>query len=180
MFFILDYKYTCTYTRAKLDKEVLLVPNKTIYVREGDTELWEKAETLAGGSISSLIADVLRRYVEQEERKEQMDMETIEVQLGGGRYGEEYGAEFVGRWLLPPGDETRTAEPGNDAGVYYGVALTQRGKIAVYSGHVNGLYPYGLNTYDSFEEAEADSVPTDILAAAAAAMGADYVQKLDI
>lgn len=158
-----------------------MVPNKTIYIREGDTELWEKAEKLAGGSVSSLIADALRRYVEEENRKEQMDMETIEINLGGGKYSEgPHGAQFVGRWLVSPVDEIRTLEEGSDLGVYYGVALTQRGKIAVYTGHVNELYPYRLYTYDSLEEAEENGVPTDVLAAAAAAMGADYVQKLDI
>jgi hypothetical protein len=162
-----------------------MVPNKTIYVREADTELWERAEELAGGSVSGLIADALRRYVEEEEQKEQMDMETIEVELAGRRgFGWEetsYDAQFVGQWLLNPDpDETRTGEPGYDAGAYYGVALTQRGKIAVYVRHCNDGFAPELHTYSSFEEAERDGEPADILAMASGAMGAGYVRKLDI
>ena len=158
-----------------------MVPNKTIYVREADAELWEKAEKLAGGSLSGLITEAVRRYTEEEDRKEQMKMKTIqtiepiEVDLGGSR------ARFVGEWLLDPDpDETRTGEPGHDAGAYYGVALTERGNIAVYTRHVNDGFAPTIVAYDSFETAEENGVPSDILATAADAMGADYVRELDI
>jgi hypothetical protein len=157
-----------------------VVPNKTIYIREADTGLWEKAETLAGGSVSALLSEALRRYVEEEELKEQAGMENIEVQLWGPEETP-YRAQFVGRWLLHPDpDETRTGEPGYDAGGYYGVALTQRGNLAVYWAHCNEGRAPELNTYSSFDEAESESVPGDILALAASEMGADYVQKLNI
>ena len=167
------------------------MPNKTIYVREADAELWEKAEKLAGGSLSGLITEAVRRYTEEEERKEQTKMETIEtvepieVELAGrrGRDWEAtaYKAQFVGEWLLDPDpDGTRTGEPGYDAGAYYGVALTERGNIAVYTRHVNDGFAPTLNVYDTFETAEESGEPADILATAANAMGADYVRKLDI
>ena len=37
------------------------MPNRTIYVKEADAELWEKAEKLAGGSVSSLLSGCLGR-----------------------------------------------------------------------------------------------------------------------
>jgi hypothetical protein len=162
-----------------------VVPNKTIYIREADTEVWEKAEKLAGGSVSALITEALRRYVEEEEMKGEKDMETIEVELsahtGLGWDEAVYDAQFVGRWLLDPDpDETRTGEPGYDAGAYYGVALTQRGNIAVYVRHVNDRFAPVLKVYDSFEAAEQGGVPGDILAVAAAATESGYVRKLDI
>jgi hypothetical protein len=165
-------------------KEVTVVPNKTIYVREADLEVWKKAEELAGGSVSALISKALRRYVEEEERKGQTEMETIVVELAGLGGWEEtpYEAQFVGQWLLyPDPDETRTGEPGYDAGAYYGVALTKKGNIAVYTRHVNNGFAPSLESYGSFEEAEAAGMPTDILAMAAAATDASpYVRKLDI
>ena len=161
------------------------MPNKTIYIREADEELWEEAEKMAGGSVSGLIADALRRYVEEEKLKEETGMENIEVELAGhGGLGWEetlYDAQFVGRWLLDPDpDETRTGEPGYDAGAYYGVALTQRGNIAVYVCHVNDGFAPQLETYDSLDEAEKRGVPGDIVARAGATMGGGYVRKLDI
>lgn len=158
-----------------------MVPNKTIYIREADTEVWERAEKLAGGSVSALITEALRRYISAEEQKEQTDMENIEVDLQRTKWDTPYTVQFVGRWLLHPDpSDTRTSEDGYDAGAYFGVALTQRGKIAVYVQHVNDGFAPRLTPYSSFEEAERSGVPGDILATAAADMGADYVQKWDI
>ncbi len=160
-----------------------MVPNKTIYVREADAEMWKKAEELAGGSLSGLITEAVRRYVEEEERKEQVEMETIEVELWGP---EEipYPVEFVGTWLLDPDpDETRTGEPGYDAGAYYGVALTQRGNIAIYVQHVNDGFAPHLPRYRSFEAAERAGMPSDILAMASQSVswpGEARARQLDI
>lgn len=43
------------------------MPNKTIYVRNEDLELLELAETLSGKSISPLIVELLRKYVDEQE-----------------------------------------------------------------------------------------------------------------
>lgn len=156
------------------------MPNKTIYIRESDRELWEKAEALAGGSVSHLLTEALRRYVEEEERGRREGMENIQIELGGPE-DTTYTAEFVGEWLLAPNEEeTRTTYSGYDAGAYYGVALTRRGKIAVYVQHVNDRWPPYLQTYDSLKEARGDGLPVDILTFAEVAMDEDYVRKLDI
>jgi len=157
-----------------------MVPNKTIYIREADADVWQRAEQLAGDSVSALITEALRRYVEEEELKERTGMESIEVELWGPE-DMPYQAAFVGRWLLwPDENETRTGEPGYDAGAYYGVALTRRANIAVYIRHVNEGFAPTLKTYASFEEAEEDGIPGDILAIAASEISDGYVQKLDI
>ncbi len=158
------------------------MPNKTIYIREADQELWGKAEGLAGGSgsISALLTATLRRYVEDQELQERTGMENIAVDL---RDHEEnpYTVEFVGRWLLSPDpDETRTGESGYDAGAFFGVALTRRGNLAVVSEHCNGKWGPYLETHGSFDEAKEKGVPADILSMAATQVGADYAQKLDI
>jgi hypothetical protein len=179
-FFGLDKVACIRILIRSLHEEVVVVPNKTIYIREADTELWEKAEVLAGGSVSALLTEALRRYVEEEEQRERTGMESIEVELWGPEE-RPYKATFVGRWLLFPDEmETRTGEPGYDAGAYYGVALTRRGDIAVYTRHVNDGFAPSLNTYGSFEKAEEAEVPGDILAMAASEISDGYVQKLDI
>ena len=67
-----------------------------------------------------------------------------------------YEVAFVGRWLVWPEEwETRTREPGYDAGAYYSEALTQRGNIAVYVRHVNDGFAPILKTYSNFEGAGA-------------------------
>ncbi len=150
------------------------MPNKTIYIRAADKELWEKAEELAGDSVSGLLADALRRYVEEEELKKETNMETIEVTLGGyDSYPRN--VSFVGRTLIEPHEEI---SHHNDA--VFGVWLTKRGKIAVLVDFSRDNIDPIFSTYGSFEEAIEAEVPADIIAMARAELDPDYVQPLDI
>jgi EXLDI family protein len=61
------------------------VPNKTIYVSDGDLPLYQRAQELAGGNLSSAISTALRRYVRDEEgRLEGFKEITVRVGLGKG------------------------------------------------------------------------------------------------
>jgi EXLDI family protein len=56
------------------------VPNKTIYVSEGDLKLYERAQELADGNLSAAIARALRRFVDMEDgRREGFDEITVRV-----------------------------------------------------------------------------------------------------
>jgi EXLDI family protein len=62
------------------------VPNKTIYVSEGDLPLYRRAQELAGDNLSAAITTALRRYVDVEEgRGEGFDEFTVRVGVGRGR-----------------------------------------------------------------------------------------------
>ena len=62
------------------------VPNKTIYVSDGDLPIYQRAQELAGGNLSAAIATALRRYVDVEEgRLEGFDEITVRVGPGRGR-----------------------------------------------------------------------------------------------
>lgn len=88
---------------------------------------------------------------------------------------------FTGRWLLEPDDDdTRTGEDGHDAGAYWGIALTKRGRIAVYTAHCNYRWPASLNDYDSLDRAADGGVPADIIARAAGELGETRVLWRDI
>ncbi len=162
------------------------MPRKNIYVAEADEEVWEKAEKLAEGSISSLVAGWMREFVDERERQEeqmqqvQQEMGPIEVELGG-RDIPKRTVRFQGTWLVEPQEDyTRTAEPHYDAGAYYGVASTRRGRIAVYCAHVNERFDATLDTYPSLEAAEAADVPKDIINEARRGLDPYYVEELDI
>jgi EXLDI family protein len=60
------------------------VPNKTIYVSEGDLPIYQRAQELAGDNLSAAIASALRRYVDVEEGKREGFDEVI-VRVGPGR-----------------------------------------------------------------------------------------------
>lgn len=62
------------------------MPNKTIYVSEGDLPLYQRAQELAGDNLSAAIAAALRRFVAVEEgRLEGFDEITVRVGPGRGR-----------------------------------------------------------------------------------------------
>ena len=77
------------------------VPNKTIYVSDGDLPLYQRAQELAGGNLSSAIAKALRRYVDVEEgRREGFDEITVRVGPGAGRKGRKvrFSGLLLGEW----------------------------------------------------------------------------------
>ena len=62
------------------------VPNKTIYVSDGDLPLYQRAQELAGGNLSSAIAKALRRFVDTAEGlSEGYEEITVRVGIGRGR-----------------------------------------------------------------------------------------------
>jgi EXLDI family protein len=62
------------------------VPNKTIYVSDGDLPLYQRAQELAGGNLSAAIATALKRYVDVESgRGEGFDEVTVRVGAKAGR-----------------------------------------------------------------------------------------------
>jgi EXLDI family protein len=62
------------------------VPNKTIYVSDGDLPLYQRAQELAGGNLSAAISSALRRYVDMEDgRREGFDEITVRVGPKAGR-----------------------------------------------------------------------------------------------
>ena len=75
------------------------MPNKTIYVSDGDLPLYGRAQELAGGNLSAAIANALRRYVDVEEgRREGFDEITVRVGPGKGRKVR-FSGVVLGEWI---------------------------------------------------------------------------------
>ena len=75
------------------------MPNKTIYVSDGDIPLFQRAQKLAGGNLSAAIAKALRRYVDTAEGlQEGFEEVTVRVGVGSGRKVR-FTAVLVGEWM---------------------------------------------------------------------------------
>ena len=75
------------------------MPNKTIYVADGDLKLFQRAQELAGGNLSSAIVKALRRYVDTAEGLAAgYDDVVVRVGTGAGRKVR-FTAALVGDWL---------------------------------------------------------------------------------
>ena len=74
------------------------MPNKTIYVSDGDLPIYQRAQELAGGNLSSAITTALRRFVDLEEGKlEGFKEVTVRVGPKGDRKQRFTGA-LLGEW----------------------------------------------------------------------------------
>ena len=80
------YVYSHAYAPLQDEGYDVDVPNKTIYVSEGDLKLYQRAQAIAGGNLSSAIAQALRRYVDiQEGLREGFDDVVVRVGIGSGK-----------------------------------------------------------------------------------------------
>ena len=76
-----------------------MVPNKTIYVSDGDLPLYQRAQELAGDNLSAAISAALRRDVDVEEgRREGFDEIIVRVGPKPGRKVRFTGV-LLGEWV---------------------------------------------------------------------------------
>jgi EXLDI family protein len=102
------------------------MPNKTIYVSDGDLPLFERAQSLAGGNLSAAITQALREYVRSAEvlRLHQYDSVTVSVGPAGSRRKKRFTAICLARGLASAGK----ASPMEELVAY----RTAGGRLAVY------------------------------------------------
>ena len=82
------------------------MPNKTIYVSDGDLPLYDRAQALAGGNLSAAIAKALRGYVDVEEgRREGFD--EITVRIGRDRRKVRFSGVLLGEWANSSSSSSR-------------------------------------------------------------------------
>jgi EXLDI family protein len=172
------------------------VPNKTIYVSEGDLPLYQRAQELAGDNLSAAIAAALRRYVDVEEgRREGFDEIIVRVGLGKGRKVRFTGV-LLGEWVNTSFSRTETFR------VYRGrtgkfVVHTERspdysmvdaeGKPAGWRGYLGiGNISYGSSpgesTLEVVESLDAlrDRIPSQLFDMVAGSSRQPAVEDLDI
>ena len=111
------------------------MPNKNIYVSESDLPLFEEAQELAKGNLSSVIVHALRQYVKLE-RIRQGGFEEITVKVNpDGLFTKK---RFQGRLLTRM--RFRVERDGTNRVVTYMVYLTSKGNWAVLVKDVPGWW----------------------------------------
>jgi EXLDI family protein len=84
------------------------MPNKTIYVADDDLPLYQRAQELAGGTLSATITAALRRFVEVEEgRKQGYDEIVVRVGPGLGRK-QRFSGVLLAQWERSTNERTET------------------------------------------------------------------------
>lgn len=102
---------------------------------------------------------LLERISKMKAKTAAPDFTTLTVETGDERSRTE---KFMGYWVVEPSDNQRSSEPEADNGVCFGVARTAKGRVAVYTYHVNDRFPAVLWVYDDIDDAVTDGLPWDI------------------
>lgn len=172
------------------------VPNKTIYVSDDAQELYQRAQELAGGNLSSAITNALKRYVETEDaRRAGFDEVTVKVGIGGGRKVR-FSGILLGEWINSEGEkfehfrvfrgpkkfalhiertptfEMRDAQGNPLTGwrAWTGIGMASGGGLSAAA---------TLDVFDTLDELR-DRVPAELFEMATAAVKQPVVEELDI
>ena len=77
---------------------------------------------------------------------------------------------FIGRWLVEPDRDGTRSGTARDKDSYWGIALTRRGRFAVYVAHRYGRWPARLDDYETIDQA-LEHAPRHIIMRAVAELG---------
>ncbi len=173
------------------------MPNKTIYVSDGDLPIYDRAQAIAGGNLSAAIAKALRRYVDVEEgRSEGFDEITVRVGPSGRKV--RFSGVLLGEWTNSSSSSSRwevfrvyRSRTGKfvlhtDRTAEY-TAIDAEGKPAGWRGYLGlGNISYGskpaestLEVFDSFDELR-DKIPGQLYDMVAGSAKQPVVEDLDI
>jgi EXLDI family protein len=175
------------------------VPNKTIYVAEGDLPIYQRAQELAGGNLSAAITRALRRYVDIEEgRRDGYDEITVRLGPSAGRKGRKvrFSGVLLGEWANSSSSRFETYRVYRSRSGKFVLhvdrsaewtAVDAEGKPAGWRGWVGlGNISYGSrpaeSSLDVFDTIEAlrDRIPPQLYEMVAGAANQPVVEDLDI
>lgn len=172
------------------------MPNKTIYVSDGDLPLFQRAQELSGGNLSAAIATALRRFVDVEEgRRQGFDEIIVRVGTGAGRKVRFLGI-LLGEWAGNPFGPWESWRAYRTRGGKYALfherepeyqMVDAQGKPAGWRGYLGiGTVSYGnaprTATLDVFETLDelCERVPDALSDIVARSAGDPPVEDLDL
>ncbi len=162
------------------------MPNKTIYIADNDLPIFEKAQALAGSSLSAVISQALHNFVQsQESGKHEFQQITVKV----GQDGNLRGQRFLGRLIT----RYRARDRKNHRQRIWQVFQTAKGRFAVYIrdepywdelgdedyAHADYEISGTLEVYDTLEALKIH-LPADLYTVIQLSLTGDEVEILDI
>ncbi len=127
--------------------------NKTLYIRDEDAGLWDRARELADDKLSPFIVSAVKQFVAERE-SELKGFERIVVKYRDNSSGGIPKAKgFYGKWIIAPNEMDLSAD--DHLGRFEALAITLKGKVVVFSYITNGLERLNecFEIFDSLESA---------------------------
>jgi hypothetical protein len=133
--------------------------NKTIYIRDEDTPVWERAKELAGDKLAPIIVDGLKKYVAQKEAEEAEAKGFQRIVLSFQDADDNLIPKkkaFTGKWIIPVEKPYDIHDDGSEVD-RYAVALTPKNAVVIYYWTEDGEHFFGksFKVFSSFQDAAA-------------------------
>ena len=173
------------------------MPNRTIYVSEGDQEIFKRAQELAGDNLSAAITNALKRYVEAEDaRQAGFDEVVVKVGLNAGRKVR-FSGVLLGEWMETAGERFEHWRVYRGPTGKFAIHREQAGHFEMRDAHGNELSGWrawtgigmaagggkpahaSLDVVATLEEVR-ERVPTALYDMVAASVEQPHVEDLDI
>jgi hypothetical protein len=132
--------------------------NKTVYLRDSEVPIWEKARELSGDKLSPIIVSALRQFVKEKDAQPN-GYERILLQFNDALdHNLPKKKAFYGRWLIDLSKPLQLPDEQNYEFDIYSVAETARGGVVVYKHTASQEWMSGHKFlyYPSFQQAAAD------------------------
>lgn len=155
--------------------------NKTVYLRDSEISIWEKARELAKDKLSHVIVEALKKFI-SEKQSALNGYKRIEISFNDHKDNDlPKRKAFQGRWLISIEDPLFVTREDSYYSRVYAVAETQKGAVAIYS-HLDfgdGAVQAQFWVYPSFESA-ARNPEVNIAVVEALSRQGVPVEELDI
>lgn len=132
--------------------------NKTVYLRDDEVTVWEKARELAADKLSPIIVAALRRFIAEKEAFGK-GFERIEVKFDDSEdHNLPKVKAFYGRWIFDKRDPLKLEFKNGPALGVFAVAETAKGNVVVFTYNEDKGKTWGHKfcIYQGFEAAAKD------------------------
>jgi hypothetical protein len=155
--------------------------NKTIYLRDEEGPIWERARELAGDKLSPVIVAALKRFIAEEESKPRGFERIVLEYNDSDDLNLPKRKAFYGQWVFPKSEPLRFEHPEHDEVQYFCIALTAKGAAVFFSWRVDreSQWDYKFRHRGSLEVAAAE-MPLNGAARAAIEKIGVPTEELDI
>jgi hypothetical protein len=104
--------------------------NKTVYLRDEEAQIWEKARELSGDKLSPVIVAALKEFIKKTESEKKRFERIVVEYKDADDSGLNKKKAFYGRWIVSPEDPYKAV--GDDTRYSASIAETAKGNIVIY------------------------------------------------
>lgn len=135
--------------------------NKTLYIRDEDAQVWDRARELAGEKLSPIIVTGLKRFIAEKESEEaeSKGFGRIEVSYNDAADNDiPKRKAFHGKWIYRPNKALELSSEDGYVTYSFAIAQTAKGNVAFLSwlSDHEGSRNYRFEVFPSLESAAAE------------------------